>query len=199
MRRWSKRSVSFSPSAPSTVRAIARCGPGCGTQACARPSPANPGATLAWLHRLGSTRRVLRLMREHGLLAPSRVGSPRGPRNHDGTIIPDTVDTMWGTDMTTTAVRPASGRTWDRRRPNRGLRRSGSLQRRVRRHSCRTSRHPLRGFGAAAPGCAPLLRRVRQRRSLRSRRPPRPRQPVHVRRVPDRAALLRHRGATGFW
>jgi transposase InsO family protein len=27
---------------------------------------------------------------------------PRGPRNHDGTIIPDAVDTMWGTDMTTT-------------------------------------------------------------------------------------------------
>ena len=46
-----------------------------------------------------SKRRVLRLMREHGLLAPSRVGSPRGPRNHDGTIIPDTVDTMWGTDL----------------------------------------------------------------------------------------------------
>jgi len=27
---------------------------------------------------------------------------PRGPRNHDGTIIPETVDTMWGTDLTTT-------------------------------------------------------------------------------------------------
>ena len=49
-----------------------------------------------------SKRRVLRLMGEHGLLAPSRVGSPRGPRNHDGTIIPDAVDAMWGTDMTTT-------------------------------------------------------------------------------------------------
>jgi putative transposase len=48
-----------------------------------------------------SLRRVLRLMREHDLLAPSRTGSPRGPRNHDGTIIPDTVDTLWGTDMTT--------------------------------------------------------------------------------------------------
>ena len=47
-------------------------------------------------------RRVLRLMRENGLLAPSRVGQPRGPRNHDGTIIPDAVNTMWGTDMTTT-------------------------------------------------------------------------------------------------
>jgi putative transposase len=49
-----------------------------------------------------SKRRVLRLMRENDLLAPSRVGSPRGPRSHDGTIIPDTIDTMWGTDLTTT-------------------------------------------------------------------------------------------------
>jgi transposase InsO family protein len=49
-----------------------------------------------------SKRRVLRLMGEHDLLAPSRVGSPRGPRNHDGTIIPEQVDTMWGTDLTTT-------------------------------------------------------------------------------------------------
>ena len=49
-----------------------------------------------------SLRRVLRLMRQNNLLAPTRVGSPRGPRNHDGTIIPDTVDMMWGTDLTTT-------------------------------------------------------------------------------------------------
>ncbi len=49
-----------------------------------------------------SKRRVLRLMRENALLAPSRVGSPRGPRTHDGTIIPDAVDVMWGTDLTTT-------------------------------------------------------------------------------------------------
>lgn len=49
-----------------------------------------------------SLRRVLRLMRANDLLAPGRVGSPRGPRNHDGTIIPETVGTMWGTDLTTT-------------------------------------------------------------------------------------------------
>ena len=49
-----------------------------------------------------SKRRVLRLMRENALLAPSRIGSPRGPRAHDGTIIPDAVDVMWGTDLTTT-------------------------------------------------------------------------------------------------
>jgi transposase InsO family protein len=52
-----------------------------------------------------SLRRVLRLMRENDLLAPGRVGRPRGPRNHDGTIIPDSINSMWGTDMTTTWTR----------------------------------------------------------------------------------------------
>ena len=41
-------------------------------------------------------------MRDNNLLAPPRVGAPRGPRNHDGTIIPEAVDTIWGTDLTTT-------------------------------------------------------------------------------------------------
>ena len=49
-----------------------------------------------------SLRRVLRLMRQNNLLAPTRVGSSRGPRHHDGTIIPERVDAMWGTDLTTT-------------------------------------------------------------------------------------------------
>jgi putative transposase len=52
-----------------------------------------------------SLRRVLRLMRENDLLAPGRVGRARGPRNHDGTIIPDSINTLWGTDMTTTWTR----------------------------------------------------------------------------------------------
>jgi putative transposase len=47
-------------------------------------------------------RRVLRLKRANGSLAPTRVGAARGPRAHDGTIIPEAVDTMWGTDLTTT-------------------------------------------------------------------------------------------------
>jgi putative transposase len=51
-----------------------------------------------------SKRRTLRLMREHDLLAPSRTGPPRGPRSHDGTIIPATIDTLWGTDLTTTVT-----------------------------------------------------------------------------------------------
>jgi putative transposase len=47
-----------------------------------------------------SRRRVLRLMRTHGLLAHQRAGRPRGPKAHDGTITTDRVDTMWGSDLT---------------------------------------------------------------------------------------------------
>ena len=51
-----------------------------------------------------SRRRVLRLMREHGLLAPGRVGRPHGPKAHDGTIRTERVDAMWGADLTSTAT-----------------------------------------------------------------------------------------------
>ncbi len=47
-----------------------------------------------------SRRRVLRLMREHDLLAPQRVGRPRGSRAHDGTITTERIDLMWGSDLT---------------------------------------------------------------------------------------------------
>jgi len=46
--------------------------------------------------------RVLRLMRQANLLAPSRAKRVLGPRNHDGTITTEHPDMMWGTDMTTT-------------------------------------------------------------------------------------------------
>jgi putative transposase len=47
-----------------------------------------------------SKARVLRLMRAHGLLAPTRSGCPHGPVAHDRTIIPEKPDVMWGTDAT---------------------------------------------------------------------------------------------------
>ena len=47
-----------------------------------------------------SRRRVLRLMREHGLLAPQRMGAPHGSKAHDGRSTTDRVDAMWGTDLT---------------------------------------------------------------------------------------------------
>ena len=49
--------------------------------------------------------RVLRLMRAAGLLAPTRVGHAHGPAAHDGTIITDRPDVMWGTDATSCLTR----------------------------------------------------------------------------------------------
>jgi putative transposase len=39
-------------------------------------------------------------MRQHGLLAPRRLGPPNGDPAHAGTIITDRPDVMWGTDAT---------------------------------------------------------------------------------------------------
>lgn len=47
-----------------------------------------------------SKARVLRLMREAGLLAPTRMGNAHGPKAHDGTITTHRPDEMWGTDAT---------------------------------------------------------------------------------------------------
>ena len=47
-----------------------------------------------------SGKRVLRLMRAHGLLAPRRLGPPNGNPAHDGTITTERPDVMWGTDGT---------------------------------------------------------------------------------------------------
>src|SRR5271169_1439073 len=48
-----------------------------------------------------SPRRVRRVMRENGLLAPHRVLRTEA-KLHDGTIVTDKVNEMWGTDMTQT-------------------------------------------------------------------------------------------------
>jgi putative transposase len=47
-----------------------------------------------------SGKRVLRLMRQHQLLAPRRLGPPNGNPAHDGRITTDAPDVMWGTDAT---------------------------------------------------------------------------------------------------
>lgn len=44
--------------------------------------------------------RVLRLMRNAGLLAPQRVARLRRPRVHDGRVITDAPNVRWGTDAT---------------------------------------------------------------------------------------------------
>jgi putative transposase len=48
--------------------------------------------------------RVLRLMRQAGLLAPSRAPRVVGPRVHDGTITTERPNQMWGTDATSTVT-----------------------------------------------------------------------------------------------
>src|SRR5450631_1810801 len=50
-----------------------------------------------------SPRRVRRVMGENGLLAPHRVGRNQA-KLHDGTIVTDKVNEMWGTDMTQTVT-----------------------------------------------------------------------------------------------
>lgn len=44
--------------------------------------------------------RVLRCMREAGLLAPTRQGHRHGPKAHDGAIVPELPNELWGTDAT---------------------------------------------------------------------------------------------------
>ena len=51
-----------------------------------------------------SEERTRRLMREHGLQAPQRVGRRHGPKAHDGTIVTSQPNEIWGTDMTTTVT-----------------------------------------------------------------------------------------------
>ena len=57
-------------------------------------------ARLRWQEVRTSKGRVLRLMREAKLLAPTRLGHAHGPKAHDGTITTDAPDQMWGMDAT---------------------------------------------------------------------------------------------------
>lgn len=51
-----------------------------------------------------SKQRVLRLMREHQLLAPQRQLAPAPVNAHDGTIVTAAPNQMWGTDATATVT-----------------------------------------------------------------------------------------------
>jgi len=48
--------------------------------------------------------RVLRLMREHQLLAPQRQIAPVEPKAHEGTIVTEKPNQMWGIDATATVT-----------------------------------------------------------------------------------------------
>jgi putative transposase len=62
-------------------------------------------ARLRWQEVRTSKARVLRLMREAQLLAPTRVGHAHGPKAHDGTITTEQPDQMWGMDATSCVTR----------------------------------------------------------------------------------------------
>ena len=54
----------------------------------------------AWFNVRASRERVNRLMRQAGLLSPQRVEADRKKKLHEGTIIPEDIDLLWGTDGT---------------------------------------------------------------------------------------------------
>jgi putative transposase len=62
-------------------------------------------ARLRWQGVRTSKARVLRLMREAQLLAPTRGGHAHGPKAHDGTITTEQPDQMWGMDATSCLTR----------------------------------------------------------------------------------------------
>jgi putative transposase len=62
-------------------------------------------ARLRWQGARTAKARVLRLMREAHLLAPTRVGHAHGPKAHDGTITTERPDQMWGMDATSCLTR----------------------------------------------------------------------------------------------
>jgi len=54
----------------------------------------------AWFNVKASRARVNRVMRESGLLSPQRIEADRSKKAHEGTIIPEGIDLLWGTDGT---------------------------------------------------------------------------------------------------
>jgi transposase InsO family protein len=53
-----------------------------------------------WFGVVASRKRVCAVMRDAGLLSPQRIESDRKERTHEGTLIPETIDRLWGTDGT---------------------------------------------------------------------------------------------------
>ena len=129
--------------------------------------------------------RVRRLMREHDLQAPHRVGQAHGPKaqrrhDHDGD---PRCDVGHGHD--------GHG---DRGRGD-GLRLRGrrSLHSRVHRSPCGQARHPFRGPRADSPGRPRTLRCDRQRRRPRAASASRPRVELSRGRLSTGGGVLRHR------
>ena len=105
-------------------------------------------------------KRVLRLMRQHQLLAPRRLGPPNGDPAHTGTITTTRPDVMWGTDATRFYTE-ADGWCWF----------FGAIDHYSdghRRLAHRQARRSVGRTGTDAAGRASRLRPVWQRRRARA-------------------------------
>ena len=103
-----------------------------------------------------SPRRVRRVMGENDLLAPHRVGRNQ-ERTHDGTIVTDKVNAMWGTDMSQT-VTLEEGRAYVFVAVEHANSESSAFTPRVQpiasRRWSRSRAGVHRSFGSIAPGVA---------------------------------------------
>ena len=131
-----------------------------------------------------SPRRVRRVMGENRLLAPHRVGRNQ-EKTHDGTIVTDKVNEMWGTDMSQTRHHRGRAGLCFRRRRTRELRNH--------RHSRRAFSQSLRGAGAGPAGGVSVLRLHRARRGAWAQAASRSWLQLHVRRFPERDQMSGHR------
>lgn len=102
-----------------------------------------------------STSRVRRLMRQAGLVAPSRAPRVGGPRVHDGTITTERPNQMGGTEATST-VTVENGAVTVFIGVDHGTLEGIGI------HAGEAG-HPLRGLGADSPRRAPTVRRCLRR------------------------------------
>ena len=134
-----------------------------------------------------SPRRVRRVMGENGLLAAHRVGRNQD-KTHDGIIVTDKVNEMWGTDMEPDRHPRGRAGLCFRRRRTRELRNH--------RHSRRAFSHSLRGAGAGPAGSASVLRLHRARCGAWAQAASRSWLQLHVRRFPGRDQMSGNRSFT---
>lgn len=134
--------------------------------------------------------RVLRLLRDQQWLSPARQPEPGAAHPHEGTILSEAPDQMWGTDATATVTdRDGTVTIFCRHR---------SLHGGMRGHPCGAQSHTFRGPGTHTPGRARTLwcffRRQRRRLAVTSR----PWQRLHERRFSEGDSVRRHRAIAGL-
>ena len=148
----------------------------------ARSPWSGEGHRKAWARRAAcrtasrvARKRVLRLMREGGLLSPHRA-RPRPAETHDRKIVTDAPNVMWAIDGTQVST-VQDGKVL-------AVRHGRALERRGARLARQQTRHAPRGPPGDGHGRAPAVRPSRPRRRPRRAAPPRSRQLLHGRGLP---------------